>query len=121
MARSVSLLQDDDHGTTYMPFEAVWGTMNSYYIFGLKRAQIMKQEQSSYKRGQIMKQEQSSYMALGNGTRYIYGIPTYLRVLSGTVSLSGNSIGSHLLPTAKVPYVSPAFPSHKRTLSIHNY
>ena len=111
MARSVSLLQDDDHGTTYMPLALArlcGGTMNSYYIFGLKRAQIMKQERSSY-------------MALGNGTRYIDGIPTYLRVLSGTVSLSGNSIGSHLLPTAKVPYVSPAFPSHKRTLSIHNY
>ncbi len=36
-------------------------------------------------------------------------------MLSGTVSLSENSIGSYLLPIAKVPYVSPAFPSHKRT------
>ena len=37
-----------------------------------------------------------------------------LLVLSGTVSILGNSIGSHLLPIAKVPQTSPALPSHKR-------
>jgi hypothetical protein len=52
----------------------------------------------------------SSYIGIWNS--HLDTLP--LLVLSGTVSLSGNSIGSYLLPIAKVPYASPAFPSHKR-------
>jgi hypothetical protein len=44
------------------------------------------------------------------GFRFQTSMLDILYLASGTVSLSGNSIGSYLLPIAKVPYVSPASP-----------
>ena len=64
-----------------------------------------------YKRGpKSVRYPLSSYMGIWNS--HVDTLP--LLVPSGTVPLSGNSIGSNLLPIAKVPYVSPASPSHKR-------